>query len=228
MYETLNTASFNVGNPFCCKVQKYNHSLVNFEAVADLDLILRKNEEARNLDVDRFHNMIRSAQDDQILKVLNLKSSAVSGNIMNLNIHPSDTWGAKEQAFASHYRTASGILVVDSWLIVSHCQIQRIKTIPNDTNPERQFLNKGLCAMLKARSIPPQDAFSMTEFDVVTYHNRDSLGKGGFGEVFEGNWHGTKVAIKRIRNFHPAVSRTTDSFGRYSYVPSLLKMRSTS
>ena len=31
-----------------------------------------------------------------------------------MNIFPSDTWGAKEPAFASHYRSASGIYVVDS------------------------------------------------------------------------------------------------------------------
>ena len=80
---------------------------------------------------------------------------------------------------------------------------------------------------LKTGFIPTQDAFSMTEFDIVIYHDRE-LGRGGFGEVFEGNWHGTKVAIKRIRNFHPAVRRTTDSFGRFSCVPSLVKMRSTS
>ena len=75
----------------------------------------------------------------------------------------------------------------------------------------------------------PEDAFSLTDFDVVIYHDR-VLGKGGYGAVFEGNWHGTKVAIKRILNFHPAVSRTIDSLGRYSYtsLSSLLQMRSTS
>ena len=34
-----------------------------------MDVILRKKEEARSLDVDHFYDMIRSAQDDQILKV---------------------------------------------------------------------------------------------------------------------------------------------------------------
>jgi hypothetical protein len=113
---------------------------------------------------------------------------------------------------------------------VSHRQFQRIRSIPNDSNPERQFLDRGLWAIQthKAGFIPaPQDAFSMTEFDIVINFNRE-LGKGGFGDVFEGNWHGTKVAIKRIRNFHPAVSRTMDYLGRYSYVFSLVKMRSTS
>ena len=40
-----------------------------------MDLILRKREEARCLDVDHFYDMIRTTQDDQILKVL--KSSVV-------------------------------------------------------------------------------------------------------------------------------------------------------
>ena len=81
--------------------------------------------------------------------------------------------------------------------------------------------------ILKPGIPPPEDAFSLTEFDVVIYHDR-VLGKGGFGAVFEGNWHGTKAAIKRIFNFHPAVSRTTDSLGRYSYISSLLQTRSKS
>ena len=81
--------------------------------------------------------------------------------------------------------------------------------------------------ILKTGIPAPEDAFSMTDFDVVIYHDRE-LGKGGFGAVFEGNWNGTKVAIKRIRNFHPAVSKTMDSFGRYSHVPSLPQTRSIS
>ena len=40
-----------------------------------MDLFLRKKEEARSLDADHFYDMIRTAQDDQILKVR--KSSSV-------------------------------------------------------------------------------------------------------------------------------------------------------
>ena len=38
-----------------------------------------------------------------------------------MNIYQSDTRGAKEPAFASHYRAASGILVGNSLRIVSNC-----------------------------------------------------------------------------------------------------------
>ena len=99
-------------------------------------------------------------------------------------------------------------LVVDRLIIFSQYQLQRIRTISNDSNPERQFLKRGLDAIQTLKGIPPQDAFSMSVFDIVIYRDR-VLGKGGFAEVFEGNWLGTKVAIKRIYNFHPAVSRTT-------------------
>lgn len=53
--------------------------------------------------------------------------------------------------------------------------------------------------------IPPPDAFSITAFDVVIHRDR-ALGRGGFGEVFEGNLHGIKVAVKLIRNYYPPVS----------------------
>ena len=63
--------------------------------------------------------MIRTTQDDQILKVL--KSFIVREISWTQIYHPSDTWGAKEAAFASHYRIASGILVGNSLPIVSNC-----------------------------------------------------------------------------------------------------------
>lgn len=77
------------------------------------------------------------------------------------------------------------------------------------------------------KDIPTRDEFLISAFDIVIHHNRE-LGRGGFGEVFEGHWRGTKVAIKRIRAFHPAVSRIIDSFNRYSYLPSWVKTRSRS
>ena len=40
-----------------------------------MDLFLRQKEEARSLDADHFYDMIRTAEDDEILKVL--KSSVV-------------------------------------------------------------------------------------------------------------------------------------------------------
>ena len=74
VYEILNAAfESNVGSPSCCKVQKYNHSLEIFKGVAERDLSLRKNKEARNLDVVNFHSIIHRAvkdSDDQIRKVL--------------------------------------------------------------------------------------------------------------------------------------------------------------
>ena len=82
--------------------------------MAELDLILRKNKEAQNLDVVNFHDIIHRTvkdSDDQILKVL--KSFVLSGNsIMNIQPLASDAWGAKEPAYASHYCTVSGILVI--------------------------------------------------------------------------------------------------------------------
>ena len=60
------------------EVQKNDYSLLNFEMVAELDLILRENKKARSLDVNHFHDIFRTDKDDQILKVF--KSSVASGN----------------------------------------------------------------------------------------------------------------------------------------------------
>ena len=91
--------------------------------------------------------------------------------------------------------------------VVSDCEHQRIKKIQDSRNLERQFFDRGLGAMQRRipNSIQPPDAFLMTAFDIVIYRDR-LLGTGGFGEVFEGNLHGTKVAIKLIRNSCPPVS----------------------
>ena len=98
VYDILN-AAFNVGSLLCCKVQKYNHSLANFKGVEERDLFLRKNKEARNLDVVYFHGIIHRAvkdSDDQILKVL--KSSDVSGNSI-MNIQPLRCLGCQGTSF---------------------------------------------------------------------------------------------------------------------------------
>ena len=51
-----------------------------------MDVILKKKEGARSLDMDQFHDMIRTAQDhDQILKVL--KSSFVRETVSQRHTH---------------------------------------------------------------------------------------------------------------------------------------------
>ena len=34
--------------------------------------------------------------------------------------------------------------------------------------------------------------------DAITWHERDLIGRGGFGAVFRGEWHGFHVAVKRL------------------------------
>lgn len=117
-----------------------------------------------------------------------------------------ETWGTNEPAFESQHGTASGIVIVDIMLIVlHHCEFQHVKKFLDGSNPECQFLRCAIENLPKGHTTP-DDTFSITEFDVVIHRNR-MLGKGGFGEVFEGNWRGTRVAIKRIAYFHPAVSK---------------------
>lgn len=70
---------------------------------------------------------------------------------------------------------------------------------------ERKFLEHGLYAMQRRsgrlRMIP--DEFVITSLDVIVHHDR-KLGAGGFAEVFEADWRGTRVAVKILEKDLPA------------------------
>jgi hypothetical protein len=76
---------------------------------------------------------------------------------------------------------------------------------------QRQFLEKGMHALQRRsgplKSIP--DEFVITSLDVVVHHDK-KLGEGGYGEVFQGDWHGTTVAVKVLeKGVPPFVSLTS-------------------
>jgi hypothetical protein len=51
------------------------------------------------------------------------------------------------------------------------------------------------------------DVFVITSLDVVIHRDK-KLGQGGFGQVYQGEWQGTRVAVKILeRNVPPFVSR---------------------
>ncbi len=62
---------------------------------------------------------------------------------------------------------------------------------------ERRFLERGLHAMQRISGQPRYDTdiFVITSLEVIVDKDR-RLGCGGFGEVYEGDWHGTRVAVK--------------------------------
>jgi hypothetical protein len=73
---------------------------------------------------------------------------------------------------------------------------------------ERRFLEKGILAMQRRSggmtSIP--DAFVITSLDVIIYRDK-KVGEGGFGQVFEAEWQGSRVAVKILdKNVPPFVS----------------------
>ena len=45
--------------------------------------------------------------------------------------------------------------------------------------------------------------WAISEFEIDV--GGDVIGEGTFGRVFVGEWQGTKVAVKRLLNTHPAV-----------------------
>jgi predicted unusual protein kinase regulating ubiquinone biosynthesis (AarF/ABC1/UbiB family) len=49
----------------------------------------------------------------------------------------------------------------------------------------------------------PSDFFSITSLDVII-HQEDKLGSGGYGQVYVGDWHGAKVAVKVLERGLPS------------------------
>ncbi len=47
------------------------------------------------------------------------------------------------------------------------------------------------------------DAFVITSLDIIIHDDR-KLGEGGFASVFEGDWRGTKVAVKLLERGIPS------------------------
>lgn len=80
--------------------------------------------------------------------------------------------------------------------------IQYIHNLPQDS-PERAVLNNVVSLIVRrpsrselSETIPNE--LRMTPLDLLRYNNR-KLGAGGFASVFEGDWIGTKVAVKVMR-----------------------------
>lgn len=70
------------------------------------------------------------------------------------------------------------------------------------------FFENGLHAIQRRSTLaqPSVDKFAITSLDVVIYREK-KLGAGGFGEVFEGDWRGKRVAVKVLVNGLPSEVR---------------------
>lgn len=67
------------------------------------------------------------------------------------------------------------------------------------------FLERGLHAMQRrsGRLKIPANEHVITSMDVIIKYDK-KLGEGGFAEVYEGDWKGTKVAVKVLDKAIPA------------------------
>ena len=83
---------------------------------------------------------------------------------------------------------------------------QHLEKLPPSS--ERAFLERGMTAMQR-RSGPLRISATesvLTSLDVIIDHER-KLGHGGFAEVYEGDWKGTKVAVKVLEKGVPSSVR---------------------
>jgi predicted unusual protein kinase regulating ubiquinone biosynthesis (AarF/ABC1/UbiB family) len=62
---------------------------------------------------------------------------------------------------------------------------------------ERSFMENSIQALERrtGKRRAPSDVFSITSLDVII-HLDEKLGSGGYGQVYVGDWHGTRVAVK--------------------------------
>ena len=60
------------------------------------------------------------------------------------------------------------------------------------------------------RVVVVPDEFVITSLDIIIYHER-KLGAGGFAEVYEADWKGTRVAVKVLeKGVPPSVSHMSN------------------
>ena len=82
--------------------------------------------------------------------------------------------------------------------------------------PEAALLKEGLHEIQRRSGgldLQTPDEFVITSYDVIVHRDR-KLGQGGYATVYEGDWKGTKVAIKEMtKGLQPEASRTR-AFGK--------------
>lgn len=62
---------------------------------------------------------------------------------------------------------------------------------------QRRFLENGKHAMERFSGglQPTPDLFTITSLDVIIYQDK-KIGEGSFGQVYEAEWQGSRVAVK--------------------------------
>jgi serine/threonine protein kinase len=75
-----------------------------------------------------------------------------------------------------------------------------------EDNPALLFLKQAMLAMQRRSGVMTStpDAFVITSLEVVIHRDR-KIGEGGFGQVFEAQWQGSRVAVKVLNKGVPSI-----------------------
>ncbi|KAF7797649.1 hypothetical protein EIP86_008849 [Pleurotus ostreatoroseus] len=85
------------------------------------------------------------------------------------------------------------------------CLDRYIRILPRSI--ERRLFEDSRSALLHRTRSPRvvPDEFMITSFDVIIFYDQ-KLGEGGFAKVYEADWQGTRVAVKKLdENVDPAI-----------------------